>query len=113
MSSEPAPNDRPLDASRLTAIFERASKPRAAGRVGIEHEKHGVYADTLEPVPYHGPRGILAILETLRARPGWRPLLDDDGATLIGVRTDHASITLEPGGQFELSGAPVKGLDDI
>lgn len=79
-------------------------------RIGTEHEKIPFYADTLAPVPYEGiggRGGIRALLEGLQARIGWEPIMDRDA--LIGLGDPHGggAISLEPGGQFELSGAPL------
>ena len=89
-------------------------KPADAFRIGTEHEKFPFYRDTLEPVPFQGPRGIEAILRELGARTGWEPILDDN--RLIGLSAPAGSvggaISLEPGGQFELSGAPLETVHD-
>ncbi|WP_376099195.1 glutamate--cysteine ligase [Roseomonas sp. CCTCC AB2023176] len=95
----------------LAAWFAAGSKPRDAWRVGTEHEKIGYRFADLSPPAYEtdsaGRGGIGAILDALAAR-GWEPILDT-GRT-IGLTKDGASISLEPGGQFELSGAPVASL---
>jgi glutamate--cysteine ligase len=95
---------------QLVAWFEKGQKPREAWRIGTEHEKFPFHVKDLSPVSYDGEAGIRAILEALQARTGWAPILDRDA--IIGLYDDHGggAISLEPGGQFELSGAP---LDDI
>src|SRR5690606_32215280 len=75
---------------------------------GTEHEKFGFLADTLAPLPYDGPRSVRAVLEGLRDRFGWTPVLEQ--GHIIGLTRDGANVSLEPGGQLELSGAM---LDDI
>jgi glutamate--cysteine ligase len=92
----------------LAAWFEAGSKPRGSFRVGAEHEKIPFYRADREPVPYKGGRGIHALLEGMKARLGWEPI-EDDGH-LIGLydASSGAAISLEPGGQFELSGAPLR-----
>jgi len=92
---------------QLVAALESGCKPREAWRVGTEHEKFGFYRSDLSPVPYGGDRGIRRLLEIMTGLLGWRPI-EDDGR-IIGL-TDPiglGAITLEPGGQFELSGAPL------
>jgi len=81
-------------------------KPAESFRIGVEHEKFPFYAADRTPVPYAGERGIKALLEGARARLGWESI-EDDGA-LIGLYepSGGGAISLEPGGQFELSGAP-------
>jgi glutamate--cysteine ligase len=93
-------------ARQLADWFAAGSKPRDAWRIGTEHEKFGFYRNTLAPPPYE-PAGIRALLEGLQAR-GWTPILDSGKP--IGLKRGEASISLEPGGQFELSGAPVCDL---
>jgi glutamate--cysteine ligase len=92
-------------AEDLLLYFRSGEKPRAHFRVGIEHEKLGFLRDTLAPIPYEGPRGIAALLEGFIARFGWQAIRE--GEHIIALRRDAANITLEPGGQFELSGAPL------
>jgi len=94
----------------LVAWLEKGCKPAEAFRVGSEHEKFPFYRADLTPVPYDGPRGVRALLEGMRARTGWAPILD--GGHLIGLADDSGggAISLEPGGQFELSGAPLETI---
>jgi glutamate--cysteine ligase len=89
----------------LVAWLEAGCKPPAQFHVGSEHEKIPFYLADLSPVPYEGDRGIGALLESMAARLGWERI-EDDGK-LIGLLDDHGggAISLEPGGQFELSGA--------
>lgn len=93
----------------LVAHFHRGEKPEGAFRVGVEHEKIGVVLREglpVSPVPYADEPGrpqIRALLEAL-AGQGWQPVPED--GNVIALRRDGASITLEPGGQFELSAKP-------
>jgi glutamate--cysteine ligase len=98
------------DPRELTAHLEAGCKPRDAWRIGTEHEKIGFYKDGHSPVPYDGPNGIRALLEGMQTRLGWEPILD--GGNIIGLidPIGGAAISLEPGGQFELSGAPLKSI---
>jgi glutamate--cysteine ligase len=93
----------------LVAHLEKGPKPdRSTWRIGTEHEKFAFYRDTLEPVPYEGERGIGALLGALAAKYGWEEI--KEGPNTIALKDGAASITLEPGGQFELSGAPLEHL---
>ncbi len=91
---------------QLADWFAKGSKPASQWGIGTEHEKFGFYHGDLSPPPYE-PNGIRALLENLQAK-GWAPILDNGNP--IGLTRDRASISLEPGGQFELSGAPLKDL---
>jgi glutamate--cysteine ligase len=90
---------------QLAALMESGCKPKSEWRLGTEHEKFGFLTDTLEPLPYDGPRSVKALLEGLRDRFGWTPVMEQDH--IIGLTRNGANISLEPGGQFELSGAPL------
>ncbi|MEO1705144.1 MAG: glutamate--cysteine ligase, partial [Pseudomonadota bacterium] len=89
----------------LAGYLEAGCKPKDAWRIGTEHEKFGYDAKTRMPLPYDGPCSIKAMLEGLRDGFGWSPL--EEGGHLIGLEKDGANISLEPGGQLELSGAPL------
>ena len=93
----------------LVAWLEAGCKPAGPLRIGTEHEKIPFYRADRSPVPYGGDRGIRALLEGMSARLGWDRI--EDGGNLIGLYDANGggAISLEPGGQFELSGAP---LDD-
>ena len=93
----------------LVGHLEAGSKPKADWRIGTEHEKFVYGLKTMKPVPYAGPNGIRALLDGMR-RFGWEPVMEDDN--IIGLTQDGASISLEPGGQFELSGAALKSVHE-
>ena len=95
---------------QLAEYMESGCKPTDQWRIGTEHEKFGYLTDSLLPVPYDGPRSIRALMEGLRDGFGWTPVYERD--SLIGLTRDGANISLEPGGQFELSGAAVDTLHD-
>jgi glutamate--cysteine ligase len=79
-------------------------------RVGTEHEKIPFYSDTLEPVPYHcvdGRCGVGRLLEGLQEATGWSPIMDRDALIGLAQTDGGGAISIEPGGQFELSGAPL------
>ena len=103
-------DDRPLTFEDILRWFEKGEKPAEQWRVGAEHEKFVFRLGTHEPVPYEGPAGIKALLEGLK-RFGWEG--DYEGETIIGLQRGKANVSLEPGGQFELSGAPLETMHDI
>ncbi|MGA7323820.1 MAG: glutamate--cysteine ligase [Rhodomicrobium sp.] len=93
----------------LVAYIEQGAKPKAEWRIGTEHEKIPFYRDSLRPVPYEGPAGIKALLTGMAGRFGWQPAYDNENVIALEDPTCElgGAITLEPGGQFELSGAPL------
>ena len=95
---------------QLAAHLESGAKPREKWRIGTEHEKFGFYRNGHAAVPYEGLRGIRALLEGMQGLLGWEPI--HDGENIIGLvdPVGGGAISLEPGGQFELSGAPLKNL---
>ncbi|MEW6255061.1 MAG: glutamate--cysteine ligase [Pseudomonadota bacterium] len=96
----------------LVAWMEGGNKPESAFRIGTEHEKIPFTLARHEPVPYYGPAGIQAVLEGMKTKSGWDPILE--GETLIGLADPRGggAISLEPGGQFELSGAPLVSIHE-
>lgn len=99
----------------LIQWFAVGSKPKSEWRIGTEHEKIVFRTDDLRPVPYEGPRGIRAIMEELIARYGWLPIHEGDNIIAL-KRPDGetmANVSLEPGGQFELSGAPLANMHEV
>src|SRR6185312_5813215 len=102
-------DDRPLVFEDLVRWFERGAKPASEWRVGAEHEKFVFRLGSHEPVPYE-PHGIKALLDGL-TRYGWGPVLEGD--KVIALERGKANVSLEPGGQFELSGAPLETIHDI
>lgn len=93
---------------QLAAYLEDGCKPKNDWRIGTEHEKFGFCKDTLKPIPYEGDRSVLAVLEGLRDSHGWAPV--EEAGKLIGLEKDGANVSLEPGGQLELSGAPLETI---
>jgi len=92
----------------LVAWLERGIKPRSRFRIGTEHEKFAFTLSRHEPLPYEGRRSIRALLEGMQMLLGWEPITE--GPNIIGLLdvTGGGAISLEPGGQFELSGAAVE-----
>ncbi|MFC3628442.1 glutamate--cysteine ligase [Paracoccus angustae] len=93
---------------QLAAYIASGEKPREAWRIGTEHEKFGYDKASLMPLPYEGACSIHAMLTGLRERFGWSPVTEGD--KLIGLERDGANVSLEPGGQLELSGAPLETI---
>jgi glutamate--cysteine ligase len=94
---------------QLAEYMASGCKPKDMWRIGTEHEKFGYLADTLMPLPYDGPRSIKAMLEGMRDRFGWQPVYEQ--GNIIGLTfADGANVSLEPGGQFELSGAQLETI---
>ena len=96
----------------LVAWFEEGSKAPNRFRIGTEHEKFPFTLDGLRPIPYEGPGGIRALLEGMQQLNGWEPIME--GETIIGLADTigGGAISLEPGGQFELSGAPLTSIHE-
>ncbi|MEN5362543.1 glutamate--cysteine ligase [Brevundimonas intermedia] len=105
----------PLSRTDLIEAMSKGAKPKDQWRIGAEHEKFGFDKTTLARPGYEGPNGIKAMLEGLQ-RFGWSPV--EENGVLIGLERRNAegfiaSVSLEPGGQFELSGAPLLTIHDI
>lgn len=106
MAKESAPI---LESERaLVEHLASGCKPKERWRIGTEHEKFGFRIGSNLPIPYEGEDGIRALLEGLAARYGWERVLE--GEHIIALEQAGASITLEPGGQFELSGAQLEHI---
>ena len=107
-------NPGDADTTPITSVRQLAdhiavgAKPRARFTIGTEHEKFGFGRETLQPPPYE-PGGIRALLEAM-AREGWEPILDRGNP--IGLTRGAASVSLEPAGQLELSGATLATLHE-
>jgi glutamate--cysteine ligase len=94
--------------AQLAEYLEAGCKPKEDWRIGTEHEKFGYCKDTHLPLPYEGERSIKAMLEGLRDEFGWAPV--KEAGNIIGLEKDGANVSLEPGGQLELSGAPLETI---
>ncbi len=102
------PDEPATDKRRLVEYLESGCKPPSEWRIGTEHEKLAYRLEDYRPLSYDGPQGIGAVLQGL-TRFGWRPVLED--SKLIALVDDgNGSVTLEPGGQVELSGAPLENI---
>ncbi len=110
MSAPPSSSGEIIrDKRQLIEHIASGGKPRADWRIGTEHEKFGYIKETLRPMPYEGPHGIRAMLDGL-TRFGWQPVLENNSP--IALLKDGCSVSLEPGGQLELSGAPVETIHE-
>ncbi|MBL8553070.1 MAG: glutamate--cysteine ligase [Phenylobacterium sp.] len=107
--AEAACDDRPLVFEDLVRWMADGAKPASEWRCGAEHEKFVFRIADNSPVPYE-PRGIKALLDGL-TRFGWTPVYEGDN--VIALERGMANVSLEPGGQFELSGAPLDTVHDI
>ena len=116
MSTREEGAQSPLVHSRddLVAWLAAGCKPRSAWRIGTEHEKFVFHTGSLTPVPYEGARSIRALMQALIDRFDWLPVMEGD--RIIALKRAEGrpggTISLEPGGQFELSGHPVPTLHD-
>lgn len=95
---------------QLAGLLESGCKPKDQWRIGTEHEKFGWLTDSRRPLPYDGDRSISAIFQGLQDRFGWLPVTE--AGNVIGVQRNGANVSLEPGGQFELSGAPLATIQE-
>ena len=95
---------------QLAQYLADGCKPESDWRIGTEHEKFGYDKAGLLPLPYDGACGIKAMLDGLREGFGWDPVAED--GKIIGLVKDGANVSLEPGGQLELSGAPLETIHE-
>lgn len=96
--------------SELTDYLASGSKPVEQFRIGTEHEKFVFMKDGNLPVPYFGDASISALLRGMHDRLGWDPIMDGDNIIGLGEPSGMGAISIEPGGQFELSGAPLENI---
>src|SRR3954471_22429934 len=105
MAGTPTGGGAPITHKReLVAYMAEGAKPRDAWRIGTEHEKFAFRRSDFQPLAYDGPGGIRAILDGM-VRFGWKPVLENGNP--IALNKGECNVSLEPGGQFELSGAPL------
>jgi glutamate--cysteine ligase len=96
---------------QLAEYMASGCKPKDKWRIGTEHEKFGWLTATRAPLPYAGRASISTLFQQLESRFGWTPLREGDN--VIGLTRNGANISLEPGGQFELSGAALPNMHDV
>src|SRR5208282_4031627 len=97
----------------LFVPFLEACKPRERWRIGPEMEKFGLIEATRAPLPYAGDRSVLRVLEELVSKYDWVPEREHEGGPVIALVRGGASVTLEPGGQLELSGAQSENVHQV
>jgi glutamate--cysteine ligase len=109
---EGAPSPAARSRDDLVGWIAAGEKPKDGWLIGTEHEKFVFHTDTLGPVPYAGERGIRALMEHMIQRYDWEPIWEGDNIIALKRPNGEAggNISLEPGGQFELSGAAVSDL---
>ena len=96
--------------SELSAYLAQGPRPRQDFRIGTEHEKFAFFRTDNSPVPYFGDASISALLKGMEKKLGWEPILDGENIIGLGEQSGMGAISIEPGGQFELSGAPVENI---
>lgn len=115
MSSPSNTPESPITERRqLVESLAMGARDKDAWRIGTEHEKFGFRLDDLRPPTFDGEQGIEALLQGL-TRFGWAPVeerLGDGPARTIALLKDGASVTLEPAGQLELSGAQLETIHE-
>lgn len=108
MAAPPSASGTPItDRRDLVEYLAAGGKPADRRRIGTEHEKFAFRRSDKRPLPFDGPGGVEELLRGFRAK-GWLPV--EEGGRLIALHRGAASITLEPGGQVELSGAPLASI---
>lgn len=109
MSAPPTAKGAPIEnRQQLIDYLAAGNKPKEAWRIGTEHEKFAFRLADKRPLPYDGADGIGTMLRLLAERYDWEPVRE--GENIIALVRGQANITLEPGGQFELSGAPLQTI---
>jgi glutamate--cysteine ligase len=98
--------------AQLISYFTDGFKPKSEWRIGTEHEKFPFYKSNLQPVPYEGETGIRALLEGMKNKYGWEGVYEGEHLIALSNPSGLDNISLEPGGQFELSGAPLSTVNE-
>ena len=108
MADKPSPTIE--SRTQLIEALSRGCKPKSDWRIGTEHEKFTFHRDDFSPVPYEGENGIGALLDKVQAETAWAPIYDGENVIGLDNPLGGGAISLEPGGQFELSGAPLETI---
>ncbi|CDZ35861.1 glutamate--cysteine ligase [Neorhizobium galegae] len=98
--------------SELSAYLAKGPRPKEDFRIGTEHEKFAFFRADNSPVPYFGEASISALLKGMEKKLGWEPILDGENIIGLGEQSGMGAISIEPGGQFELSGAPLETIHE-
>jgi glutamate--cysteine ligase len=96
--------------SELTEYLDGGSKPKDSFRIGTEHEKFAFFRADNSPVPYSGDASISTLLKGMRDKLGWEEIVDAGNIIGLAEPSGMGAISIEPGGQFELSGGPVETI---
>ena len=109
MAEQKSERAQPIAEKRpLVEYLAQGCKSPKDWRIGTEHEKFAYRLDDLRPLEYEGERGVRTILEGL-TRFGWQPVYEE--GNIIALKLDDGcSVTLEPAGQIELSGAMLENI---
>jgi glutamate--cysteine ligase len=111
MSAPPSGKGEPVDRKeQLVEWIASGEKPVDGWRIGTEHEKFVFRRSDLSSAPFEGPDGIRAVLDGLADKFGWERLIEN--GNVVALTRNNCNITLEPGGQFELSGAPLRTIHE-
>ncbi len=102
-----------LSRDELVSVFAQAEKPKEQFLIGAEGEKFGVQERTGRPLFYGGDFSVCQVIRHLCSEYGWSPIREVEDGPLLGAERGQASLTLEPGAQFELSGAPWPDLHQV
>jgi glutamate--cysteine ligase len=98
--------------SELSAYLAKGPRPKDQFRIGTEHEKFAFFRADNSPVPYFGDASISALLKGMQEKLGWEPIMDGENIIGLGEQSGMGAISIEPGGQFELSGAPLETIHE-
>jgi glutamate--cysteine ligase len=98
--------------SELSDYLASGARPEDQFRIGTEHEKFAFFFADNSPVPYAGEASISALLNGMQAKLNWDPIMDGDNIIGLAERSGMGAISIEPGGQFELSGAPLETIHE-
>ena len=98
-----------LNKINLIEYFEKGIKSDTELKIGTEHEKFILNKSTLKPLSYKEKNGIRDIFSSL-IELGWKPIYEGKDNSIVGLMNGQQNISLEPAGQFELSGQPMKNI---
>ncbi|MDO1581138.1 glutamate--cysteine ligase [Rhizobium oryzicola] len=98
--------------AEMAEYLAKGCKPESSFRLGTEHEKFAFFRADNSPVPYFGDASISALLKGMQDKLGWEPIMDGENIIGLGEHSGMGAISIEPGGQFELSGAPLETLHE-
>lgn len=98
--------------AEMAEYLASGCKPKEEFRIGTEHEKFVFFTADNSPVPYCGERSISALLAGMQQKSGWAPIMDGENIIGLAGPSGAGAISLEPGGQFELSGAPLENIHE-